>query len=387
MIYTATKAIYTEMKKTLSIIGIVGAILLGNACQRDNSETTDKNDHNPTFIQLETPPHFSNPMPIPVDNPTTEEGVELGRFLFYDKRLSRDNTISCACCHKQEGAFADPGRQFSLGVDGQESLLNSMAIINMIWQSHFFWNGRSHSLEHQAFFPVVDPLEMDNTWDDVVQKISAVDFYPAMFKAAYGDENVTQDRIIKAISQFQRTLISSNSKYDKAKLRTPPQATFTPLEEHGFFLFELSEKGDCFHCHGATFSGQTFAAFGAVQFSNNGIDGPGEMNPGRYEVTGDPSDFGKFKIPTLRNVALTGPYMHDGRFATLREVIEHYNSGGKMSATIDVNMKHVGVGLNLTEYDKQALEAFLETLTDADFVTNPAFSDPFVNDPNFIPCP
>jgi cytochrome c peroxidase len=366
---------------------IISAVVFIIACQRDQKETNKPDEFNPTYVNLAIPEGFARPMPILSDNPTTEEGVELGRHLFYDKRLSRDNTISCACCHKQEAAFADPGRQFSLGVDGQLSLFNSMAIINMIWQTHFFWDGRSHSLEHQAFFPVVDPLEMDNTWPNVVQKLESVDIYPPMFKAAFGDEAITQDRMTKALAQFQRTLISGNSKYDKAKVQSPPTVSFTPLEEHGFFLFELSEKGDCFHCHGASFTGQTFAAFGNFQFANNGLDGPGNMSPGRYSVTGDPLDFGKFKIPTLRNVALTGPYMHDGRFSTLREVIEHYNMGGINSATVDPNMKHVGTGLNLSEYDKQALEAFLETLTDPDFVTNPAFGDPFENDPNFIPCP
>lgn len=375
------------MRKLSILSVIVLSIVLVVSCQKDQKETINENGHNPTFVSIDIPEGFARPMPIPADNPTTEEGIELGRHLFYDKRLSRDNTISCACCHKQEAAFADPGRQFSIGVDGQLSLLNSMAIINMIWQTHFFWDGRSHSLEHQAFFPVVDPLEMDNTWPNVEQKLETVDIYPPMFKAAFGDENITQDRITKALAQFQRTLISANSKYDRAKVHNPPTATFSPLEEHGFFLFELSEMGDCFHCHGASFTGQTFAAFGAFQFANNGLDGPGDLKPGRGGVTGDPLDFGKFKIPTLRNVALTGPYMHDGRFSTLREVIDHYNMGGVMSATIDPNMKHVGVGLNLTEYDKQALEAFLETLTDPDFVTNPAFSDPFENDPNFIPCP
>jgi cytochrome c peroxidase len=360
------------------------------ACQSDEKDEKNGNggsDFNPKYVQVETPTGFGQPMPIPPDNPTTEEGIELGRHLFYEKKLSRDNTISCGCCHQQDAAFTDPGRRFSLGVEGRVGIINTMAIINMLWQEHFFWDGRSHSLEHQAFFPIIDELEMDNTWQDVEQKLEATDLYPPMFKAAFGDETITQERITKAIAQFERTLISANSKYDKVKLRNSPTESFTPLEEEGFILFEQSERGDCFHCHGGSFTGQTFAAYGALQFSNNGLDNLADMAEGRYAVTGDPDDMGKFKIPTMRNIALTGPYMHDGRFNTLREVIEHYNEGGKMSPTIDVNMKHVGVGLNLSEREKNALEAFLETLTDADFVTNPDFSDPFINDPDYIPCP
>ncbi len=378
------------MKKHITLV--VTLIFVGFvACQSDEKEEKNGNggadEFNPKYVQIETPKGFGQPMPIPPDNPTTEEGIELGRHLFYEKKLSRDNTISCGCCHRQEAAFTDPGRRFSIGVDGREGIINSMAIINMLWQEHFFWDGRSHSLEHQAFFPIIDELEMDNTWEDVEQKLAATDLYPPMFEAAFGDKTITQDRITKAIAQFERTLISANSKYDRVKLRSNPTESFTPLEEEGFILFELSERGDCFHCHGATFTGETFAAYGSLQFSNNGLDRLADMAEGRYAVTGDPDDMGKFKIPTMRNVALTGPYMHDGRFNTLREVIEHYNEGGKMSPTIDVNMKHVNIGLNLSEREKNALEAFLETLTDAEFVTNPDFSDPFINDPDYIPCP
>ncbi len=372
---------------TSLLLIVVSAVTV--SCQSDEKDSKKNNggEFTPTFVQIQTPKGFGQPMPIPPDNPTSKEGVELGRHLFYEKKLSRDNTISCGCCHRQEAAFTDPGRRFSLGVDGRVGIINAMAIVNMIWQEHFFWDGRSHSLEHQAFFPIIDELEMDNTWEDVEQKLAATDLYPPMFKAAFGDEEVTQERITKAIAQFERTLISANSKYDKAKLRNPPEASFTTLEEEGFILFEESERGDCFHCHGGSFTGQTFAAYGALQFSNNGLDPLSEMADGRYAITGDPDDRGKFKIPTLRNVALTGPYMHDGRFNTLREVIEHYNTGGVNSPTIDVNMKHVGVGLNLSEREKNAIEAFLETLTDPDFVTNPDFSDPFENDPDYIPCP
>ncbi|MCC5918212.1 MAG: cytochrome-c peroxidase [Cryomorphaceae bacterium] len=378
------------MKKLVSLLatGTLSAILM-IGCGKDDDEKKKGNGkkHEPTFIQIESPQGFGRMVAIPPDNPTTAEGVELGRHLFYEKKLSRDNTISCGCCHKQEGAFSDPGVQFSVGVDGKTGDMNSMAIINMMWQDFFFWDGRSHSLEHQAFFPVIDENEMDETWERVEDKLSATSLYPPMFKDAFGDDEITQERITKAIAQFERTLISGNSKYDKAKLRNPKQATFTDLEENGFFLFEESERGDCFHCHGADFSGHTFAAYGAFQFSNNGLDLYADMNPGRYAVTGDPMDYGKFKVPTLRNVAVTFPYMHDGRFNTLREVIEHYNEGGKPSATIDPNMKHVGVGLNLTQYEKESLEAFLETLTDPDFITNPDFSDPFINDPDYVPCP
>ena len=255
--------------------------------------------HQPTYISIDVPAGISQPLPIPPDNPLSEEGVELGRYLFYEKKLSRDNTISCGCCHKQEAAFADPGRQFSTGIDGREGKFQAMAIINRMWQETFFWDGRSHSLEHQAFFPVIDPDEMGEDWDDVAQKLQASPRYPAMFEAAFGDETVSQERIVKAIAQFQRTLVSGNSKFDKVHRG---EGSFSQLEAHGLDLFN-SEKGDCQHCHSALTG--IFGGYGAIQFSNNGLDEPATMKEGRYAVTGNPEDFGKFKIPPLRNITCT----------------------------------------------------------------------------------
>lgn len=358
------------------------------ACKDDDPEPGPSVDvDGPTPYELDIPGNLP-PMTIPADNPLTEEGVALGRFLFYDERLSLDSTQSCGTCHAPAFAFTDNGNQFSTGVDGSVGTRNSMALVNLGWGTSFFWDGRSTTLEEQVLEPVVNPIEMHETWPSVVAKLQADPVYPTLFKRAFGSETIDSLRAAKALAQFLRIMVSANSKYDKVERG---EAAFTPDEAQGFFLFQaeggpvgqviylpgggqvVGQGGaDCFHCH-------TNAAglFTDEQFHNNGLDSV-FTDLGRGAITGDPFDMGKFKTPTLRNIALSFPYMHDGRFNSLEEVVDHYNEGGVPSATVDPFMKFTDPDntMGLTPQKKQQLIAFLNTLTDWEFVNDPEFQDP-----------
>lgn len=325
----------------------------------------------PTPYKWIKPPGFAE-IDLPTTNPLTVEGVRLGRRLFYEKRLSGDNTMSCGSCHLQDFAFAEPNR-FSTGIDGIEGTFNAPPIMNLAWQQFFFWDGRSTSLEQQAELPVEDPIEMHETWPNALDKLANDPMYRKLFKEAFNTDTLSKELAAMAIAQFERTVISSNSKFDRFNQGFERLDT---LEAEGYRLFN-NEEGDCFHCHGDKNTGLTFGAFGAVQFSNNGIDSVLTPNTGLERVTGLASDRAKFKIPSLRNVEYTAPYMHDGRFYTLEQVIEHYNMGGHQTATIDPNMKAYGVGRNWTFRQKIALVAFLKTLSDPQFISDTNFSDPF----------
>ncbi|MEI6084800.1 MAG: MbnP family protein [Verrucomicrobiota bacterium] len=299
-----------------------------------------------------TPYRFTIParFPIPAlprDNPLLEERVALGRQLFHEPLLSRNNSISCATCHDEKHAFADP-RRYSLGVDGQPGKFNALPLQNLAWKSRFFWDGRAPSLREQVKFPITDHLEMDENLDDVCAKlvgaasppltqIQPLADYPALFAAAFDTAEITQEKIALALENFMLTLTSFRSKVDRSEL--------TPLEQRGFELFftEYDPRtrqygADCFHCHGG-------ATFSDNQIHDNGV--------------------GKFMTPSLRNVAKTAPYMHDGRFVTLAEVVEHYTTRMPRTATLDPNLaKHPDGGVPLSTDDKKALVAFLEALTD-----------------------
>lgn len=307
---------------------------------------------------------------IPADNPQTVEGIALGRKLFFDPILSGDGTQSCSTCHNPENAFTDP-RQFSVGIDGSIGTRNSMPIFNVAWNFNelFFWDGRATSVEDQAFGPVVNPVEMKNTWPNAVASLQADSEYPDLFLAAFGTSTIDSTMVTKAIAQFERTLISANSKFDKY---TRGEVELTPSELNGLNVFLDEGRGDCFHCHGNPNS----PLWTDNIFHNNGLDAS-FTDRGRGMVTGDPREFGQFKSPSLRNLAYTAPYMHDGRFATLEEVINHYSEGLVYSETIDPLMKTVSAGgVHLTEQDKADLKAFLLSLSDPSFVSNPDFQDP-----------
>jgi cytochrome c peroxidase len=310
------------------------------------------------------------PIPeLPRDNPLIEERITLGEKLFHELLLSRDATISCASCHDAKDAFADR-RRFSIGVSNRPGTRNAMPLFNLAWKSSFFWDGRAGSLRAQTLMPIQDHAEMDEALTNVVAKLKCAAndnaSYRALFARAFASPEITAEKIGLALEQFVLTLTSFDSRFDRA---VRGEAQLSADEKRGFKLFmtEYDPRrqqfgADCFHCHGGPlFQSQTFA--------NNGLDSV-FGDPGRAGVTGKNSDAGKFATPSLRNVALTAPYMHDGRFSTLEEVIEHYSSGVKRSATLDPNIaKHPDGGLHLSSEDKQALVAFLKTLTDEKYLT------------------
>lgn len=301
---------------------------------------------------------------IPIDNPQTVEGIALGRKLFFDPILSINNTIACVDCHAPENAFTDSDK-FSDGVDGIFGNRNSMPLFNLAWNydEKFFWDGNTFSLEHQAFVPVTDPFEMKSNWADVESKLQQHAEYPSLFEKAFGASNIDSSLVTKAIAQFERTLISANSKFDKFLLG---ELNLSPEELNGFNVFMDEAKGDCFHCHGSDKN----PLWTDNIFHNNGLDET-FADLGLGAVTGDPADNGKFKSPSLRNLEFTAPYMHDGRFASLDDVINHYSQGLKNSSTIDPLMKKVDQGgVGLTDKDKADLKAFLLSLSDYDFINS-----------------
>lgn len=307
------------------------------------------------------------PMDIPADNPMTVEGVALGRKLFYEPLLSGDNTMSCGTCHLQATGFAEP-LQVSEGITGEQGTRNAMALINLGWvQSGLFWDGRSATLEVQALEPIRNPIEMNSSWAEVETKLNAHEDYPQLFSDAFGVQRIDSLTVAKALAQFLRTLISGNSRFDAWYNRQ--ETPLSQQEQRGFMLF-TTEGADCFHCHGLG------GLITDNRYNNNGLDTV-FTDMGRFMVTGDPIDRGRFRTPTLRNIEMTAPYMHDGRFFTLEEVVEHYSDHVKVSPTISPLMELVGnSGAQLTQEEKEDLVAFLRTFTDQEFITNPAFSDP-----------
>ncbi|WBX73915.1 cytochrome-c peroxidase [Tenacibaculum pacificus] len=306
---------------------------------------------------------------IPTNNPLTEEGIALGKKLFFDEILSKDNTQSCASCHNPQKAFTDENR-FSEGVDGKIGNRNSMPLFNLAWNfdERFTWDGKETSLESQALEPVRNPIEMHSNWINVAQKIKNHAEYPFLFQQAFGNIKIDSTLITKALAQFERTLISGNSKFDQYLLG---KAQLTSEEKNGFDVFMDETRGDCFHCHGSNNN----PLWTDNKFHNNGLDAI-FTDLGLGKITGDPNDNGKFKSPSLRNLKFTAPYMHDGRFATLEDVINHYSTGLKNSSTIDPLMKSVNKGgVNLSQKDKDDLKTFLLSLSDNDFINNLEFQE------------
>lgn len=323
---------------------------------------------------------------LPPDNPLTQESVELGRRLFYDPRLSGTNTVSCSTCHIQRLAFTD-GRPTAVGVSGKPLALNSMSLANLLWgPRHFFWNGRASSLEEQALIPIQHPDEMAQDLDELIKELGEDEIYRELFDIAYGE--ISPATIAAGLASFQRTLVSSNSRYDKF-LRG--ELALSEIEELGRKLFmahpdvKASLRGaNCIDCHSQFLTSGFRSRFDG--FTNNGLDAEENLLAGLQEVTGKPEHRGMFKVPTLRNIALTAPYMHDGRFNTLDEVLDHYDDGIRKSSTLSPLIMEADnlhkdsedrISLNLNDAEKAATIAFLNTLTDEEFVTAERFSDPF----------
>jgi len=355
LILTIISLVFTACKKDESPIRGCMDVLATNYNPDAVLATSDCEYFSATPYTIETPYGFPD-MITPSNNPTTIEGVFLGDKLFHDKILSGDESQSCSSCHKKEFGFSDENR-FSEGIDGLLGDRNASTIINAGWNTKNFWDGRTITLEDQAFGPVVNPIEMHDIWLNVENKLNTNEEYVQLFKEAFNIDYIDSNHVVMAIAQFERTLISANSKFDKY-LRGETQLT---ASEFGGYAIFNSEKGDCFHCHGTQM-------FMDNLFHNNGLDPEPFTDLGLGKITNNASDNAKFKTPTLRNIEFSAPYMHDGRFSTLEEVVEHYNSGGEYSLTVDPLMKKLGVGLQLTNQEKADLVAFLKTLTDTDFL-------------------
>ncbi|MFZ1572446.1 MAG: cytochrome c peroxidase [Candidatus Kapaibacterium sp.] len=314
------------------------------------------NEVNPPTEEIEvvpTPIGFPK-MPVPLDNKLTEDRILLGKKLFFDKQLSSNQEISCSSCHLQNNAFSDSS-QFSLGINKLVGERNTPPLFNLAWNTSFFWDGGVPTLEQQVIGPITNPIEMNMTLGEVIQRITKDTNYLNMFKKAY-DTLPSAGYLTKSIASFMRSMVSSESKYDK--YINGDTNLFNDQEKKGLHLF-FGESVQCHHCHiGYNFTTNKFANNGSKEIYKD---------LGRKKITKLDIDLGKFKIPSLRNIAVTSPYMHDGSYKTLEEVIENYNKGGSGHPNQDPTIYK----LNLSNEDKNNLIAFLKTLTDQNFISNP----------------
>jgi cytochrome c peroxidase len=372
------------MKVKVALIG-VGMLLSLAACKHDADTVDTVNPTDPegpavaaTPYTLEVPSTFPAMVPAPADNPTTVEGVALGRRLFYEQALSVNNAVSCASCHRQELAFTD-GLARAQGVNGTLSPRSAMSLANLAWEPKLTWDGAASSLETQARIPIENPVEMHQTLGAGVARLQATTTYPTLFRKAFGSSTITEINMLKALAQFERTLISSNSRFDQ--FRRGNRTALTSLEQQGLMLFTTHPNGtlrggNCGDCHSGDL--QTNHTF-----SNNGLDLT-FSDLGLGLQTGRPTDNGKFRVPSLRNIALTAPYMHDGRFTTLAQVVDHYNEHVMLnSPTVDPLLLNTtndplqrSTTLDLTVDEKAKIVAFLQTLTDTTFTHDRRFSKP-----------
>ncbi len=364
-------------------IVLISLFILGLlSCRKDPVRPTE----GPEAYTIVVPQGFPA-VESPANNQPTVEGIELGRHLFYEEMLSGDNTMACASCHFQSKAFSDTVA-FSIGIDGDSGLRNAMPVFNLAWSPTLFWDGRAESLERQALFPVQDHLEMNETWDNVVAKLQGTTKYPTMFEAAFGSPGIDSVRASMALAQFMRTLISGNSPFDQYlnagafdRSYLHPNPTIADYIYEGWLIFNRDygiNAGSCFHCHIDPAATRLTTDF---KLKNNGLDDY-SADPGLAGVVGaDPvQDHGKFKTPSVRNLAYTAPYMHDGRFATIDEVIDFYADSVKAPTNLDQDLFHGSItgkrGAFLTPIGRYKLKLFLESLNDPSFINNPDFSDP-----------
>lgn len=333
-------------KKRVVLFFLLAAFV---ACQKEVT-----NNYFTGFIK---PNHFPEPTYRFANNNITKEGFELGRKLFYDPILSVNNTVSCGDCHIQSSAFTQHGHNVSHGVFDRLGIRNSPPIMNMAWSKSFMWDGGIGDLDLLPIAPITNPVEMDETMANVLNKLRSSTVYPSLFKKAYGTEEINTSRFLKALSQFMLLCISSNSKYDSVQLG---KTSFNMAEQEGYMIF----KQKCETCHKEPL-------FTDGSFKNNGLSISSVNDKGHYDITLNPADKYKFKVPSLRNLIYTAPYMHDGRFRTIDAVLEHYNSGIQQIPNLDLSLQN-GIPLSVDEQNK--LKAFLNTLNDKHFVTNPLLS-------------
>lgn len=336
------------MKRNLVLINFL--IFAFISCQNQNIEPE---------VQFYIPKNFPQPIYDLSKNPITTAGFELGKALFYDGILSRDGSISCGSCHQQQSGFTQHGHDLSHGIDDLLTLRNSLPIQNLAWQKEFFWDGGVFDLDLFAISPIEAHNEMDETLPNVLNKLRNHAKYPSMFEKAFGTKEITTERFLKALSQFQLMCISANSKYDKY-IRNEG-VTLANEELAGLQLF----KQKCATCH----AGELFSDF---SYRNNGLPIGNPEDTGRERITLNGQDKYKFRVPSLRNVEVTRPYMHDGRFRSLEAVLDHYEKGIVQSSTLDSQLKN-GIALNTDE--KQKIIAFLKTLTDEEFMSNRLLSE------------
>jgi cytochrome c peroxidase len=359
--------------------------ILFTACTDDSSAPKGP-EENP-LVKIEIPKYLNKKLNITTGNAPTVNGVALGRMLFYDTQLSADNTVSCASCHKQENAFNEPIAT-SIGIRGQAVPRASMSLTNKIWESRYMWDGRHTSIEALVNDPITNPIEMGSDWNTLVSKIKADARYNGKFAAAFGaNTEVTRENVSKALAQFIYTLQSTTSKYDRY---LDGKEQLSPAEKRGFILFTTHPDpnrgvrgGNCSDCH-------TIGHLGGDNFEFNGFKNNGSIpsftgnyDKGLEQFTGKASDRGKFKVTSLRNIALTAPYFHNGSAATLEAVLDHYNSEELFSRPLaDTALTHGinvpgGTSLGLTRQEKADIIEFLKTLTDSSFINNKAHSNPF----------
>jgi len=336
---------------------------------------------------VELPPG-SPAFPENPQNPLTRAGVQLGRWLFYDPILSGNNTMSCASCHIQQLAFTD-GKRFSPGIHGQNTGRNAMSLVNLAWGHNFFWDGRVRTLEEQAVMPIKHPQELDQPMADLTEELKTHPVYPEAFRLAFGTSEITEERIGKAIAQFVKTIVSFNSPLDdirRAELGIKKEETISselrPLLLPKVDVETRRVVSLCGRCHnGTNYYGETgnySALYGGMVITSDGLDL--NPDPGYGAVTKTPGDFGHFKAPDLRNIALTGPYMHDGRFATLDAVLDHYDHGIKDFKGLDPLLRDSNgkpKKLNMSPEARKNLLTYLKLMTDTDFLNNKSYSDPY----------
>jgi cytochrome c peroxidase len=340
------------MKAIKHAIGTLGLfVVLFSACSKN-----EEGGMKPFFY---IPDGFPDPVYKFQNNPVTPAGFALGKKLFYDPILSRDSTIACGSCHQQFVAFAHSEHKVSHGIDNLLGTRNSPALYNIAWFPNFMWDGGVNHLEVQPLAPISNPVEMDETMPNNLVKLKRSNSYPGMFDAAFGSDTITTQAMMRAMAQFMGSMISANSKYDKY---IAGKESFTSAELNGLQIF----RAKCESCHKEPLLTD-------MSFRNNGLDAEFSNDPGRATITTLPQDSGLFRVPSLRNVALTFPYMHDGRLEKLMDVMNHYNSGIQSSSTLDPLLSSVGIPLTLAE--KNDLIAFLSTLTDYTFIRDSRFKE------------
>ena len=353
-----------EIKQQLILFFFLAVAL--SACKKE--PVMSVRDQIPTAVALAIPAGFPE-VKANADNPLTVHGIALGRLLFYDTRLSGNNKVSCASCHHQDLAFSDGIALTDLGVSGDQLERHSPALFNLAWADGFFWDGGAKNLESQAFGPITNVHELQQDLNQLEWELLQVPDYVERFNAVFKD-GVKATNVAKALAQFQLTLVSANSKYDQYQGGT---AILSSIELSGMNIVNAR----CKSCHrGELFTDNAYHNNGLDKSFDDRFEG---IHQGRYRITHDLPDMGKFKTPSLRNVMLTAPYMHDGRFSDINEVLDHYTSGMKISPSTDplLYQNHGQVGIPLTTVERQSIISFLATLTDHEFLTNKKYSNPY----------